>query len=55
MFFERTINSEEYVRILQKFVSELIEEEIRYGYLQQDGATAHTIQRKLSSYDLLFC
>jgi hypothetical protein len=42
IFFEKTINSEEYVSILQKFVPELTEEEIRHGYLQQDGATAHT-------------
>jgi hypothetical protein len=43
IFFEDTVNSDRYVRdILEPFFQELTEEETRYGYYHQDGATAHT-------------
>jgi hypothetical protein len=36
------VNSDRYVSdILEPFFQELTEEEIRYGYFQQDSATAH--------------
>jgi len=42
IFFTDTINSDNYVKILEQFVSELEEEEIVAGHFQQDGAPAHT-------------
>jgi hypothetical protein len=41
IFFEDTLNSDRYVSdILEPFFRELTEEETRYGYFQQDSATA---------------
>jgi hypothetical protein len=43
IFFEDTVNSDRYVSdILEPLFQELTEEETRYGYFQQDSATAHT-------------
>ncbi len=44
IFFENIINSQEYLRIIQEFISELDEEEINECYFQQDGASCHTSQ-----------
>lgn len=42
IFFERTINSDQYIKILEQFIPQLQEDEILNGYFQQDGAPAHT-------------
>jgi hypothetical protein len=43
IFFGDTVNFDRYVSdILELFFQELTEEETRYGYFQQDSATAHT-------------
>jgi hypothetical protein len=43
IFFENTINSEQYVTvILQPFLGGITEEEKTYGYFMQDVAPAHT-------------
>jgi hypothetical protein len=44
VFFENTVNSQEYLRILQEFIPQLDEEEINECYYQQDGASCHTSQ-----------
>jgi hypothetical protein len=43
IFFNETINAERYRRlILEVFIQQLHDDELARGYLQQDGATAHT-------------
>jgi hypothetical protein len=43
IFFEDRVNSDRYVSdTLEPFFKELTEEETRYGYFQQDSATAKT-------------
>jgi hypothetical protein len=43
IFFEGTVNSDGYLSdILELFFQELTEEEIRYGYFQEDSSMAHT-------------
>jgi hypothetical protein len=43
LFFNQTINCERYVQVIAgKFFPQLTEEEILYGWFQQDSATAHT-------------
>jgi hypothetical protein len=42
-FFQGNINGERYrAEILTPFLNELHDDELIYGYFQQDGATAHT-------------
>jgi hypothetical protein len=42
------VNSDRYVSdILEPFFQELTEEETRYGYFQQDIATAHTARNSM--------
>ena len=48
-FFRQTVNADRYIHnLFNPFVDELTEEELLYGYFQQDGATAHTTSRTLS-------
>lgn len=48
IFFNETINGERYrTIILQQFFEQLLDDEIQYGYFQQDGATAHTARPSL--------
>jgi hypothetical protein len=49
IFFTQLINSKEYIKILDKFISELNEEELNGAYFQQDGAKSH-ISRETSSH-----
>jgi len=44
IFFENTITSKEYVKILEEFVPHLDSEEIETAFFQQDGAPAHTVK-----------
>jgi hypothetical protein len=48
IFFGDTVNSDRYVSdILEPLFQELTEEETRYGYFQQDSATAHTASNSM--------
>jgi hypothetical protein len=48
IFFHQTINAERYRElILNEFINQLDDEELQYGYFQQDGATPHTTQANL--------
>jgi hypothetical protein len=48
IFFHQTINGERYRElILNEFINQLNDEELQYGYFQQDGATPHTTQANL--------
>lgn len=43
IFFQDNINAANYrEHILEPFIQQLHDDEIQYGYFQQDGATAHT-------------
>ena len=43
IFFDFTVNAERYRNnFLAEFVQQLHDDELQYGYFQQDGATAHT-------------
>jgi hypothetical protein len=49
IFFDGTINGERYRQVmLEPFINQLDDEEIRVGYFQQDGATAHTTRANLA-------
>jgi hypothetical protein len=48
IFFEDAVNSDRYVSdILEPFFQELTEKDTRYGYFQQDSATAHTARNSM--------
>ncbi|XP_031333083.1 uncharacterized protein LOC116163333 [Photinus pyralis] len=48
IFFNDTITAERYrTQILDTFLNQLHDDEIREGYFQQDGATAHTARATL--------
>ncbi|CAH1379308.1 unnamed protein product [Tenebrio molitor] len=48
IFFHQTINAERYRElILNEFINQLDDEELQYGYFQQDGVTPHTTQANL--------
>jgi hypothetical protein len=48
IFFHQTINAERYRElILNEFINQLDDEELQYGYFQQDVATPHTTQANL--------
>lgn len=49
VFFEDTINGERYRNnLLQPFIEQLMDDELRDGFFQQDGATAHTAQETMT-------
>ena len=49
IFFNFTVNAERYRNIfLTEFVQQLDDDELQYGYFQQDGATAHTTRENLA-------
>jgi hypothetical protein len=48
IFFHQTINAERYRElVLNEFINQLDDEELQYGYFQQDGATPHTTRANL--------
>ena len=54
-FFHQTVNAERYVQdLFNPFVAELTEDELLYGYFQQDGATAHLPWLPLSRVHKVF-
>lgn len=48
IMFHDTINSERYCDIFNEFVTQLHDDELRRGFFQQDGATAHTSNATLT-------
>lgn len=45
IFFEDTITADRYITILNRFINELHDDELRQGYFQHDNAPAHTALR----------
>lgn len=49
IFFDFTVNAERYRHnFLAEFVQQLNDDELRYGYFQHDGATAHTTRENIA-------
>ncbi|XP_018573282.1 uncharacterized protein LOC108912525 [Anoplophora glabripennis] len=46
IFFQEVINGERYRWILRQALEQMHDDELRFGYFQQDGAPAHTLQQK---------
>ncbi len=44
--FDKTMDSDVYMKIIQDFVA-FLEEDERYAWFQQDGATAHTAEKTM--------
>ncbi len=44
IFFDKSLDSDAYTGIIQNFIA-LLEENERYAWFQQDGATAHTAKK----------
>lgn len=55
IFYEETINSDRYVRlILTPFFEQLVEEEKLHRHFMQDNATAHTANNSMDAIDEIF-
>ncbi len=46
IFFVKSVDSDVYTGIIQNFIA-LLEEDERYAWFQQDGATAHTAKKTM--------
>jgi hypothetical protein len=55
IFFEQTIDSEQYVSdILRPFFENITEKERTQGCFMQDGATAHTVNDSINVFNEVF-
>ena len=55
IFFNYTINGERYrTNILEPFINQLDDQELRHGFFQQDSATAHTARHTIQYLEQYF-
>ncbi len=53
MFFDKSVDSDVYTGIIQNFFA-LLEEDERYAWFQQDGATAHMAEKTMDGLTEFF-
>jgi len=54
IFFHETLNTAHYLEIFNEFVDQLDDDELRNGYLEQDGATCHTSNESIAKIESFF-
>ena len=54
IFFHETLNTARYLEIVNEFVDQLDDDELRNGYFQQDGATCHTSNESMAEINSFF-
>jgi len=54
IIFDATITTAAYMEILNTFVNQLDDEELSFGYFQQDGATSHNSHTSMAEIQSFF-
>jgi hypothetical protein len=54
MFFDTTVTSQVYIELFREFVNQLDDQELTFGYYQQDGATSHTSGVSMAEVESFF-
>jgi hypothetical protein len=54
MFFDTTVTSQVYIELFREFVNQLDDQELTFGYYQQDGATKQTSGVSMAEVESFF-